>query len=400
MKNKHTKIGKILLQLTGLFILLVALYFGLMVLSYMVPFEKIGVNLRYSLETIASETKRWSVMGEFQGTKLDTFTDNLIFNKLNNKDQLPVIQAAMWNNGYERYWLGDIAILRPLLMFISYKHIRYLNIFLVFIVFYFSMTKVEQAISRTYAYLLMTMLLLIHFWIFPLSIQYTPVFIISLLGIVAVIEVHQRFGYRLSKMILLFFTIGSVTNFFDLLTVPILTFALPWIIYFVLVNQHHRRHFKHNLSETVILGFTWLMGFGLTWASKWGVSSLVLKDHPFANVANQIALRTGGKKGEVLDGVEIIKNMWKILLPKTALIVLAIWVIILLVQSFKGVKSFKNWISTTPLLMVGLVPFVWVFILKNHNFHHGYFTYRLFIITLFSAFTYLYLNLKQNSSKL
>src|SRR5574344_925925 len=184
MKHKYTNLGQILWQLTLLFVLLVALYFSLMVLSYTIPFEK-----------IASETKRWSVMGEFKGTKLDTFTDNLIFNKLTNKEELSAIQAAMWNNGYERYWLGDIAVLRPMLMFMSYKHIRYLNIFLVFIVFYFSMTKVEKAISRTYAYLLMTMLLLIHFWIFPLSLHYTPVFIISLLGIVAVIEVHQRYAY-------------------------------------------------------------------------------------------------------------------------------------------------------------------------------------------------------------
>ncbi|WPC07859.1 hypothetical protein [Globicatella sp. PHS-GS-PNBC-21-1553] len=397
MKHKYTNLGQILWQLTLLFVLLVALYFSLMVLSYTIPIEKIEVNLRYSLETIASETKRWSVMGEFKGTKLDTFTDNLIFNKLTNQEELSAIQAAMWNNGYERYWLGDIAVLRPMLMFMSYKHIRYLNIFLVFIVFYFSMTKVEKAISRTYAYLLMTMLLLIHFWIFPLSLQYTPVFIISLLGIVAVIEVHQRYAYRFSKMVLLFFTIGSVTNFFDLLTVPLLTFALPWMIYFVLVNQHHRRHFKHNLSETVILGWTWLMGFGLTWASKWAIGSVILKDNSFANVANQIALRTGGKTDEVLDAIEIIKNMWKILLPKTAIIILFIWLIILLVQSFKGVKSYQYWLSTTPLLMVALVPFVWVFILKNHNFHHAYFTYRLFIITLFSVYTYLYLNLKQRN---
>ncbi|MDT2767944.1 hypothetical protein P7G58_03575 [Globicatella sulfidifaciens] len=397
MKHKYTNLGQILWQLTLLFVLLVALYFSLMVLSYTIPIEKIEVNLRYSLETIASETKRWSVMGEFKGTKLDTFTDNLIFNKLTNQEELSAIQAAMWNNGYERYWLGDIAVLRPMLMFMSYKHIRYLNIFLVFFVFYFSMTKVEKAISRTYAYLLMTMLLLIHFWIFPLSLQYTPVFIISLLGIVAVIEVHQRYAYRFSKMVLLFFTIGSVTNFFDLLTVPLLTFALPWMIYFVLVNQHHRRHFKHNLSETVILGWTWLMGFGLTWASKWAIGSVILKDNSFANVANQIALRTGGKTDEVLDAIEIIKKMWKILLPKTAMIILFIWLIILLVQSFKGVKIYQHWLSTTPLLVVALIPFVWVFILKNHNFHHAYFTYRLFIITLLSVYTYLYLNLKQRN---
>ncbi|OFK53345.1 hypothetical protein HMPREF2811_08350 [Globicatella sp. HMSC072A10] len=397
MKHKHTNLGQILWQLLLLFVLLVVLYFSLMVLSYTIPSEKIAVNLRYSLETIANETKRWSVMGEFKGTKLDTFTDNLIFNKLSNQEELSAIQAAMWNNGYERYWLGDIAVLRPMLIFISYKHIRYLNIFLVFIVFYFSMTKVEKAISRTYAYLLITMLLLIHFWIFPLSLQYTPVFIISLLGIVAVIEVHQRYGYRLSKMVLLFFTIGSVTNFFDLLTVPLLTFALPWMIYFVLVNQHHQRHFKHNLSETVILGWTWLMGFGLTWASKWAIGSVILKDNSFANVANQIALRTGGKTDEILDAIEIIKNMWKILLPKTAMIILVIWLIILLLQSFKGVKSYQHWLSTTPLLMIALVPFVWVFILKNHNFHHAYFTYRLFIITLFSVYTYLFLNLKQRN---
>lgn len=212
------------------------------------------------------------------------------------------------------------------------------------------MTRVEKANSGTYAYLLMTMLLLIHFWIFPLSLQYTPVFIISLLGIVAVIAVHQHHGYRLSKMVLLFFTIGSVTNFFDLLTVPLLTFAFPWMIYFVLVNQHHRRHFKHNLSETVILGWTWFMGYGLTWASKWAIGSVILIDNLFANVANQIALRTAGKTDEVLDAIEIIKNMWKILLPKTAMIIVVIWLIILLVQSFKRGQELSTLVKHNPII--------------------------------------------------
>lgn len=79
---------KLLQQILITFVLLIIVYYGLLFASYLIPDNWIDSNWQESVDVIASEEKRWEVISNIPGTRLDTFTDNLIFQKLNNTDSL------------------------------------------------------------------------------------------------------------------------------------------------------------------------------------------------------------------------------------------------------------------------------------------------------------------------
>lgn len=182
------------------------------------------------------------VISNIPGTRLDTFTDNLIFQKLNNTDSLSAASAAVWNNGYFRYWMGDIPILRFLLIFMNYTGIRFLNIFVIFSLFLLVIIQIAKQVTTAYAILFSFALMTIHFWIFPLSLQYSPVYIISMVAILALMYLDTWKKLSPNLLLITFFVIGSITNYFDLLTAPLITFALPFFSYSYCMIKIKKQH--------------------------------------------------------------------------------------------------------------------------------------------------------------
>lgn len=396
--NKQLR-WSLLLKIVGIISVLIVVYTLLMYLSYLIPQEWIADNIQLSLDTIHSEDKRWSVMTHLSSTKLDTFTDDLIFKKMTNNDLLSALKAAMWNNGYVRYWLGDIAILRPLLIIFHYTNIRYFNLFIIFPLLFLVLNQLYTVLGNVWAYFYLMINLLMHVWIFPLSLQYSPVFILTQLAVMLILWLYQRQSLSLEKMLYIMVVIGSLTNFFDLLTVPLLTFGMPWVIYFVLMNRFATQSIQKNYIETIVLGSGWLMSFGLTWFSKWLIASIILNENVFMNVSKQAVLRTAGTVDESLNIQSILSQMWQHLLPNEGKVILFLWVIMLLVGFWSGHRKLFDWLSTSPLMLMSVIPFVWVLLLKNHNQHHHYFTYRLFALTLFCAFSYVMINIPKFQRK-
>lgn len=373
------------------FVALCIFYYAFLLFAYLIPTRFIMDNWHESVNSIASETKRWEVIPNIVGTKLDTFTDNLIFQKLHNNDRLNPFQAAVWNNGYFRYWMGDIPILRFLLVFMSYTGIRYLNIFLIFGLFAAVMYQLRQTISPIFAGLFAFVLFMIHFWIFPLSLQYTPVYVILMVAILWFTWAKKHDKLNLNNVLFASFIIGSVTNYFDLLTAPLLTFAIPFFIWYVLRYQEETAAFFTVLIETIYMGLAWLIGYAGTWIAKWAVGSVILQENLFQSAIKQIFLRTGGTEGEVLEYSEILRKLLGAMFPSYVWPLLALVIIALVVAGVwsKGITIAKI-VNHSVLLMMSIVPFVWFFILQNHNQHHYYFTYRNLAITILGIFTYLY----------
>lgn len=382
---------KLLQQILITFVLLIIVYYGLLFASYLIPDNWIDSNWQESVDVIASEEKRWEVISNIPGTRLDTFTDNLIFQKLNNTDSLSAASAAVWNNGYFRYWMGDIPILRFLLIFMNYTGIRFLNIFVIFSLFLLVIIQIAKQVTTAYAMLFSFALMTIHFWIFPLSLQYSPVYIISMVAILALMYLDTWKKLSPNLLIITFFVIGSITNYFDLLTAPLITFALPFFLLFLLHDKNKETTFMTSFIETIYLGVFWIFGYALTWVSKWIVSTVILQENTFKSAINQIFLRTQGTDEEVLEFTTILRRVLATMFPNYVLLLIGVLFLVWLVLWFKYRKPIKSFIDNGVLLLMSLVPFVWTFILQNHNQHHYYFTYRHFIILLLGVFTYLYL---------
>ena len=384
-------IAKLLKRIGLTFVALCTFYYVFLLCAYFIPSRFIMDNWHESVNSIASETKRWEVIPNIVGTKLDTFTDNLIFQKLHNNDRLNPFQAAVWNNGYFRYWMGDIPILRFLLVFMSYTGIRYLNIFVIFGLFVAVMHQLQQTISSVFAGLFALVLFMIHFWIFPLSLQYTPVYVILMVAILWLTWMKKQDKLNLNNVVFTSFVIGSVTNYFDLLTAPLLTFAIPFFVWYVLRHQNEIAAFLTVFTETIFMGLAWLLGYAGTWVAKWAVGSIILQENLFQSAIKQIFLRTSGTEGEVLAYSEILKKVLGAMFPTYVWPILLFVMIALVIVGVlsKGFTMHKL-LNHSVLLMMSAVPFVWFFILQNHNQHHYYFTYRNLAITVLGIFTYLY----------
>lgn len=391
------KFSKLISRLIMIFFILIAIYSLSIFIAYLIPNEWIIENWTESVNVINSEIKRWPVMTGINGTKLDTFTDNLIFQKLTNSDDLSALVAGVWNNGYYRYWMGDIPILRFLLIFMNYVGIRYLNLFLIFSLMLVVYRELSRKVSNIYAFLFFFTMTLIHFWIFPLSIQYTPVYVILMLAILAIIKADDWQKLTLPNVIVGSFIVGSLTNYFDLLTTPILTFGLPFLIWYIIKYLHQKPKFGQTVGETISISISWILGYALTWFAKWLITSIILKENIFRPVLNQILLRTGGSETEVLNFPTILSRLLQTMFPNYAILLLAILVLIWFVLFLKWHKPFQLMLHQATILLVGCLPFIWYFILQNHNQHHYYFTYRNLAITVLAGLTYLYMSIDWQS---
>jgi len=387
-------LGNSFKKITIVFLLLCTAYYVFLVIGYMIPGTLFEENWMESVHVINGlEEKRWLVMTGFEGTRLDTFTDNLIFQNLRNSDDLSPFKAAMWNSGYTRYWMGTVPLIRAGLVFMNYSTMRYLNIFIIFSLFAFVFSYMHKQLGIFHAMSLSISLLLIHFWIFPLSFQYSPVFIILMITILILLYLNKQNKISLFNVILLFFAVGSITNYFDLLTAPLLTFGLPYIVYYVIVNQEKIQAFKNNFLSFVGIGISWLSGYVLTWVANWTVSSIVLNENVFANAFNQIGVRTGG--GDLMSIPNILSRLFSIALPRPSYF---IFLIILFIWIFSFIKYHRNMsdlVNTTPILFTILLPIAWIVIMRNHSQIHDYFVYRNLAITIYGTLSWSILSLKE-----
>lgn len=73
-----------------------------------------------------------------------------------------------------------------------------------------------------------------------------------------------------------FFIVGSVSSFIDLLTAPLVTLGITAITYFLLMQKEEEKtSIKKYILEILKIGIAWVLGYGITWASKWVIVELV-----------------------------------------------------------------------------------------------------------------------------
>ncbi len=71
------------------------------------------------------------------------------------------------------------------------------------------------------------------------------------------------------NLMLYFFVVGMVENFFDFLTYPIITLGIPLIVLLWLKIRDESADLKENMIFTVKSSVSWGLGYALTWIAKW-----------------------------------------------------------------------------------------------------------------------------------
>lgn len=411
MMNKKDIIKKISSYII-LFLIMVVVFSIAMIGTYLLPNERIRAHIAESKELLINQNGNPLFTDYIKGANLDVFTDLLIMNTAMNKgkteDESVFIRAfensrynneednsytslqetvenpEVYNNQeYSRYWHGIQTIIRPLLLFFNYEEIRYIFMLLIFVLLGISLLLINKNISFMHSMAFLVSMLAVCIFIVPMSIQYSAIFIITLLAVIIVNLLHKK---QKAKFIpYLFFIIGGLTTFFDLLTAPLLTLGIPLIIEVLLRSREESLSIKKAFLEIIKLSILWAIAYGTIFFAKWVIASLIMQKDLITVAINQILFRTNGseeypatKIGAIVENFTYLYNN---VLLACGIVTIIGWIIALI----KTRKNKINWKKILILLIVLIYPYVWYMVFAGHSTIHAFFTYRIQAIAIFGV---------------
>ena len=411
MMNKKDIIKKISSYII-LFLIMVVVFSIAMIGTYLLPNERIRAHIAESKELLINQNGNPLFTDYIKGANLDVFTDLLIMNTAMNKgkteDESVFIRAfensrysneednsytslqetvenpdIHNNQEYSRYWHGIQTIIRPLLLFFNYEEIRYIFMLLIFVLLGISLLLINKNISFMHSMAFLVSMLAVCIFIVPMSIQYSAIFIITLLAVIIVNLLHKK---QKAKFIpYLFFIIGGLTTFFDLLTAPLLTLGIPLIIEVLLRSREESLSIKKAFLEIIKLSILWAIAYGTIFFAKWVIASLIMQKDLITVAINQILFRTNGseeypatKIGAIVENFTYLYNN---VLLACGIVTIIGWIIALI----KTRKNKINWKKILILLIVSIYPYVWYMVFAGHSTIHAFFTYRIQAIAIFGV---------------
>lgn len=375
-----------------------------LVLTCSIPSSFLKNNIGKSLKTLKNEGIYPNFGFPFRQIILDNFTDSLMLNTAYSVDSNHPLKSALLNYryegkddamnqisnleklylnkeikkvGYERYWHGYLIYLRPLLIFFSYSQIRIiltLMLYFLFITFfYLSWEKLGKwtILSFTLG------LIAVDFFYLGWSLQFSNVFLIGLLGAIYLFLTYKP----RQNLTILFFIMGGLTSFFDLLTAPLITLGIPLITAIRLE--------KKNKLAVVYYLLSWLIGYSILWVSKWIIVQLLFAPSAVITAINRVAYRSFYKPNANFSYLKVIKlNLFQLIgyNPINKIIILSslIFFLFFFLIYFKFRKEkLKN---ITIWILIATIPYLWYLIAANHSYIHVWYTYRNQLMSVVSLF--------------
>lgn len=414
MKNikKIINIGLIL-------VLGIILGFTLIVLSYLLPTNKIKENVEESIYTFYKEKEYYAIIDRYPNTQLDNFTDAIMISNAMYDGNENVIDKAMkvyrnstleggpaeqlvkyfreknieWGTTtYSHYWHGYLVLLKPALLFFNYPDIKAINqiiqIFLIVWICYLLVKRNYKEIILPF----LTAILSISPGIIALSMQFSTVMYITLTAIIVMLLFHEKLK---NKYIYFFLILGMITSFMDFLTCPILTLGMPMILLVIL----NKNDWKKDIKDIIILSIIWGIGYLGMWASKWIISSILLRENLISNALSKILERTSDKNIHgTFTKIDVLKiNLEMIITVPNVLMNILNFIYII----YKSIKAKiwnrkKQYLKIIPFCIIAVMPFAWYILASNHSMIHYWFTYRSLAVTIFAMLSGLTVVLLKN----
>lgn len=384
--------GRLLKKYAICFCLTLLVFVVSMTLVFMIPNQKIEWHREYSIYMLTQIEETWESFGNLFGLHsqpgmIDNTSDRIMMrDALIPDESMSALEAAMYMNGYTRYWHGYQVFLRPLLVLYQLHQIRYLNMFCFFGVFCLVLFALKKRTGGLSAVAFFLTMVCSHIVVIPMSMQYMAVFMVTMLTMLMIL---LRYPFAKSENLpLLFMIIGMLINFLDLLTVPIVTLGVPLLLCLYL-EQQERPESVRMIRLTVGCSVSWGIGYGLCWLSKWVLSSIVLKRSIFEEVVGRARVwavdadHSEGRVNTLLRNIHDYFGMQGIRsMVFPVLFIMMIGVILLLFAS----RNRQRWIVSGVMLMVSVYPYIWYFVLMEHSWLHHWFTYRAQVVTQFGVY--------------
>ncbi len=370
----------------------------------MIPSSALKRNVGRTVATLEKEGTYPSVGLSWRKVILDNFTDPLMVNTAYSVDSRRPLRSAMLNFryesredsvnqianlrklylnepvkevGYERYWHGYLVYLRPLLLVFSYDGIR--NVATLGLLFGFISIAVLawRKVGAVLAFVLAVGLAAVDFEWLGRSLQFSGVFLVGLFSAIYFLSRYKK-G---QPAYFLFFAVGGLTAFFDLLTAPLVTLGLVLVV----ATAYGGR----DLRTVLIRCFFWSLGYLSLWASKWILAEVFFSSGAILTSFDQVVNRTvtpaadGGfnpLKAVSLNFFQMVgydrRNKFVLLY---AFIVLAVFF-----HRYRAIDD-QSLKKAIPWVFISIIPYLWYLVAANHSYYHPWYTYRNQLMSISGA---------------
>ena len=203
--------------------------------------------------------------------------------------EMESVEVSLWeslqeekepNEGYFRYWHGEMVLLRPLFLFTGIEGARYIlgGILLVLTLFTVALLWRQRARALAVCYLLGN--LIVQFWVCFFCVGYITTFL--MMNIVAVISIclfrHRKDTESLYRNVyILLAASGIYTCFFDFLTTETLTVTIPLLLLLVLrYEAGELENFGKEFKRIVCCGILWVISYAAMFVFKWLLAAGIL----------------------------------------------------------------------------------------------------------------------------
>lgn len=281
---------------------------------------------------------------------------------------------------YARYWHGYITLLKPLSIFFNITTIKLIMqttlICLLGILAYYLYKNTNFKIAFS---------LLISFIATDLLVWYTTIqgmFVMIIAVGISIIIASKKINVKNINLSLMI--VGGLTAYFDFLTTPIITCLLP-ILIFNIVNVKETT-IKQEIIKMIKNLFAWGFGYLGVWSIKWILVDVIYQTDIIKLSFEQIYYRMGSYVKNKIENLNILALYNNIAISLNG-INICIYIILYLYSIINAPKFKKGYFLTSQKLVYYLctiIPIIWYYIICEHSYQHYFFTYKNFLITLFS----------------
>lgn len=388
----------------------------------LIPVARMQIHLKESTDVLEQEKEYHQVIPGLISSRLDNFTDSIMLLTASYERKTGVVDQTVnayrvfygdmtptevvkeycegnekyTTAAYSRYWHGYQVLLKPLLLFMNYQEIRFVNSILVMCVFVMVICGMMKKRMNNYIVPYVFMMGSLMPMCVGLSLQFSSVYYISNIGIYLFLTHRERDTIDVCGYFLL---LGMCTSFFDLLTYPLVTLGAP-LVFCVLIKNNSKA--LQNVILVMKGSLAWGIGYAGMWSGKWFIGSILLGRNIVNDAINSIFIRTSSEVSEkTITAGEVIKQnydaMFDTTMKKVFLMAILVGVLILIIYSIMLKENCFGYIS---YVLIAFMPICWYVVMKNHSYVHFWFTYRELSISVLAIGVWLMKNMETSKMKL
>lgn len=359
-------------------------------ISCLIPNNSIKKHIEDSVTMYNDEHAYPQYLIRERAHQLDNFTDYLIMNLIYNSSPHKPFKHLLFPQGYYsyensldatnhinvgiqkkmhepnfiygRYWHGSSFAYRWLFIVADLSEVRWINFMICSVVIFAFIATLSKNLSKPEMYLLLLGMVFINYYLILMSLQFTPVFLIAMIG--SIILLRNSNGQK--RIDVLFLVLGSLTSYFDLLTAPVITLGIPLLVW--VANQSTIMNWFQKFKTIIGYSLLWFSGYVFTWMFKW-LLIFIFTDYSITEeITQKIGERAGVWHSSRFDALSDNLNM--IYLAPLCIVLIGLVLLAVIYFNRKGLQKAFLFLSIT------CIPLLWLLATANHAEIHSWFTYR------------------------